>query len=101
MVAADDEPASILEALENGEFYSSCGPEITDFFIEDGVTCVACSPAASVQFVSLRYPLPCRCDPGGMLTSARCDLPEGIRYIRACVTDSQGRRAWTNPIILR
>ena len=101
MVAADDEPASILEALENGEFYSSCGPEITDFSIEDGVACVACSPAASVQFVSLRYPLPCRCDPAGMLTSARCDLPEGIRYIRACVTDSQGRRAWTNPIILR
>lgn len=101
MVAADNDPASILAAIEKGEFYASCGPEIRDFYMEDGMVHVACSPAASVQFITLRYPLPCYRSAEGTLTSASCKLPEGARYIRACVMDQQGRRAWTNPIILR
>ena len=101
MVAADNTPASILAALEEGAFYASCGPEISDFYVEDGEAHIACSPAASVQFVSLRHPLPCRRDPEGGLTHASCRLPEGLRYIRAVVKDAQGRQAWTNPIFLR
>ena len=101
MVAADNDPASILNALEKGEFYASCGPEIYDFSVEDGMVRVSCSPAASIQFVSLRHPLPCHRDPAGKLTQAECKLPEDLRYIRACVTDAQGRRAWTNPIFFR
>jgi len=101
MVAADNDPASILEALEKGEFYSSCGPDIYDFYIEDGMAHIECSPAASVHFISLRYPLPCLRSPDGSLTHACCRLPEGLRYIRICITDLEGRRAWTNPIFLR
>lgn len=101
MVAAQDDPASILAALERGEFYSSCGPEIHDFYIEDGVAHVKCSPAASVQFVSLRSPLPCRRAANGDLTHASCEVPEGLQYIRAVVKDKHGLQAWTNPIFLR
>jgi len=101
MVAGDNTPASILTALEQGEFYASCGPQIHDFYVEDGTAHIECSEAAAIQFVSLRHPLPCRRDPEGRLTSASCKLPEGLRYIRIVVTDAQGRRAWTNPIFLR
>lgn len=101
MAAAGDDPASILAALEQGAFYASCGPEIHDFYVEDGMAHVVCSQAASIQFVSLRYPLPCERAADGMLTHACCELPEGLRYIRAVVKDAQGRQAWTNPIFLR
>lgn len=101
MVAAQDDPASILSALEAGAFYASCGPQIHDFYVEDGVAHVLCSEAASVQFVTLRHPLPCRRSAEGTLTAAQCSLPEGLRYIRAVVKDAQGRQAWTNPIFLR
>ena len=101
MVSGDNEPAGILDAIEKGEFYASCGPEIHDFYVEDGRAYIACSPVRAIQFISLRHPLPCRRDPEGGLTSASCELPEGAKYIRVCITDLQGRRAWTNPIILR
>ena len=101
MVAADNDAQSILNALERGEFYASCGPEIHDFYVEDGVAHVRCSEAVSVQFVSLRHPLPCRRDPAGAMTEAECGLPQGLKYVRAVVMDAQGRRAWTNPIFLR
>lgn len=101
MVSSDNDAASILDALEKGEFYASCGPEIRDFCVEDGTAHIECSPAAAIQFVSLRHPLPCHRDPTGSMTSAQCRLPEGLKYIRVCVTDAQGHRAWTNPIMLR
>lgn len=101
MVSSEDDPASILSALEKGEFYASCGPEIHDFYIEDGVAHVECSEAASVRFISLRCPLPCVRDEAGQMPHAECKLPESLHYLRVCVTDAQGRRAWTNPIFLR
>ena len=101
MVSSDNEPASILNALEQGAFYASCGPEIHDFYVEDGVAHVVCSPAASIRFVSLRAPLSRWRDEAGTLTQAHCRLPAGLKYVRVCVTDAQGRRAWTNPILLR
>ena len=101
MVAADNDASSILDALEKGEFYSSCGPEIHDFYVEDGVAHVECSAAASIQFISLRHPLPCRRMEAEPLTSAECNVPEGLKYIRVSVVDEQGRRAWSNPIFLR
>lgn len=101
MAASEDDPAAILTALEEGAFYASCGPEIHDFYVEDGVAHIRCSEATSIQFVSLRYPLPCRRDPEGRLTYASCELPEGLKYIRVCVKDAKGRQAWTNPIFLR
>lgn len=101
MVASDNDAASILDALEKGEFYASCGPEIHDFYVEDGVVHIECSTAASIHFISLRHPLPCWRSETGELTRAHCEVPEGLKYMRVCVTDQQGRRAWTNPIMLR
>ncbi len=96
MVNAENNVPSILSALKNGEFYSTTGPEIYDFCVEDGVAKIECSPACCVEFISHRMPsiLVLATD----LTSAEAKLPKGISYIRAYVIDQSGRRAWTNPI---
>ena len=99
MVKAENNAPAILQALEDGAFYASCGPEIHDFYVEDGQAHVECSDAASVSFHTLRYPL--RRTAGEHITRADCRLPEGLLYVRAVVTDTEGRRAWTNPVFLR
>lgn len=89
---------SILSALEQGAFYSSCGPEIYDFFIEDGVAHLRCSPCQKVWF---RHGyLPSRMVSSGSepITHATLKMPSHLSYLRAIVMDAQGNRAWTNPI---
>ena len=79
MVSSDNDAASILDAIEKGEFYASCGPVIHDFYVEDGVAHIDCSEAASIQFITLRHPMPCRRSEEGTLTHAECKLPEGLK----------------------
>ena len=96
-VNADKNPSSIIEALKKGAFYASCGPEIYDFYVEDGVATVICSPAATVGFKNFRVPY--HQERGLDITAAQAKINHPLtHYIRAEVTDAQGRRAWTNPI---
>ena len=104
MVNAENNINAILEALKNGAFYSSCGPEIYNFYVEDGKAVVECSPAAKVRFHSCMHPTRIVKSPDGTLTRAEFDLEnqwEGkYKYIRATVIDKNGKYAWTNPIFL-
>ena len=43
---------SVIQALEKGDFYMSCGPEITDLFVEDGVLKLRCSDARRINLES-------------------------------------------------
>ena len=95
-VNAENNVPDILKALSEGRFYASTGPEIHDFTFEDGVARVSCSPAAKVQFISWR--MPTRQVTGENLTQAEMKIFDKAHYVRACVVDEQGRRAWTNPI---
>ena len=95
-VNSENNVPAILEALKNGAFYASTGPEIYDFYVEDGVAYVNCSEAVEIQFVHLLTPY--RLTTGEALTSASIKVRTGTDYIRAVVVDAQGRRAWTNPI---
>ncbi len=93
----------ILAALQEGKFYSSCGPEIYDFYVDQGVAHISCSPVSEIQFIHLRVPYPIfRAAPGEAgLTSGSVPLcVTSSPYIRAVVKDAEGRRAWTNPIFL-
>jgi len=98
MVNAEKNVQSILEALKRGAFYASCGPVIYDFYVEDGVATVLCSPAASIRFRHLRNPY--QDQKGIALTGAQAPIPKGQHYVRAEVTDHLGRKAWTNPIFV-
>ena len=40
---------SVIQALEKGDFYMSCGPEITSLYIEDNVLKVTCSDAVRIN----------------------------------------------------
>lgn len=100
MVKADElSDYSVINAIRNGEFYASQGPEIYDFFVEDGTAHVKCSPAARITFItyetrgrSFEYDV--------LQTEASLELRAGVGYVRAEVTDAEGKKAWTNPIFI-
>ncbi len=46
--AADLSYGSVIAAMEKGDFYMSCGPEITDLYVEDNTLKVTCSDARQV-----------------------------------------------------
>lgn len=98
-VKAEKNVPSILNALKNGEFYASCGPEIYDFYIEDGQVCINCSPVS--QIILRNFSCPHRLLRGSNLTGGQFKLRDLCTdYIRVEIVDAQGRRAWTNPIFL-
>lgn len=91
----------VMTALRAGSYYASCGPEFLDVQISDGVAEVRCSPVREIQFM-------CRgasgrsiyAEEGAELTSARWECAKAAGYLRVQIADAQGRRAWTNPVVL-
>ena len=43
---------SVIQALEQGDFYMSCGPEITGLYVEDNILKVTCSAAQKVSLLT-------------------------------------------------
>lgn len=99
MVCAENTINAILTALKEGRFYSSCGPEIHDFYVEDGKAVIICSPACKIRFHSDMHPTRFFYSGDGSLTRAECNV-NGYQYVRAVVIDQNGKYAWTNPIFL-
>lgn len=101
MVNAENKLSSILQALENGAFYSSCGPVIHDFFVDEGRRAqLSCSGAVSIAFCYGGSPYRVVKNVNGPLFQAGSRIPESYRYVRAVVRDEKDRLAWTNPIFL-
>lgn len=104
MVKAEKDLNAILKALENGEFYSSCGPEIYDFYVEDGKAVIDCSPASKIILHSDMHPNRMEVDKNGLITHAEFDIENywagPYDYVRISIIDKDGNRAWTNPIFL-
>ena len=104
MVNAENNINAILKALEDGAFYSSCGPEIYNFYIEDGKAVVECSPVSKIRFHSDKHITRVTNSSDGTLTRAELDISGGWQgpydYIRATVIDKDGKHAWTNPIFV-
>lgn len=113
---------AFLEALAAGRFYATSGPRITSLVIDDGVLTVRTSPVRSITALAnphygaqvtagsrnfayharrLRTPdgqtLEGLTD-GELLTGATFRWSPGVRYVRLMITDTNGRRAWSNPI---
>ena len=104
MVNSENDVDSILDALKNGRFYASTGPEIYDFYVENGYVHVKSSPVVEINVRNFWSPYPLIRPKEGeeTLTEASFLLERGagVPYIRAIVKDAQGRRAWSNPIWL-
>ena len=104
--AAELTQGAILDALEQGHFYASSGPQIHDLQLEGDEIYVRCSPAVAIDFIG-NGPLCHRvvAPPGETLTEARYKLGERypgsekfLRYVRVACQDTLCRWAWSNPI---
>lgn len=94
-------PDAVLHALRTGAFYSSCGPEIHDFGVQDGKAWVQCSPASEIHFIaSGPHGSSVYADDGPLLDQAEVPVHPHMRYVRAEVVGPDGQRAWTNPVFL-
>lgn len=102
MVNAENNINAILKALKEGKFYSSCGPEIYDFYMEDGKVIVECSPAAKVRLNTDCWPSIVLKSEDGNMTRAEFEINPNrdYPYFRATVIDKDGKHAWTNPIFI-
>ena len=92
-----------LAALEKGEFYSSCGPEIYDFYVDEDKVILECSPVSRARLHSDMHPNQVRVDENGNITRAEFTLNHWAGpydYVRASIVDKDGKQAWTNPIFL-
>jgi len=108
--------AAVLEALRNGCFYASSGPEIHDVQVDDEDVDVRCSPARSVRLRSGVWD-GCGVNAGplemnwrgqvtersqdGLITAARFELPEFHGWGRVEVLAADGGRAWGGCHVLK
>ena len=97
--ARDRSPKAILEALKTGSFYTSTGPAIYDFYVEDDEVHVVTSPCERI-YVGGKHRAHQRIL-GRHVTEFVCKLRgnEG-GMVRCEAMDASGRSAYSNPIFL-
>jgi hypothetical protein len=93
---------AIVAALDAGEFYASTGPEIRDIRREANALVIELPPATGGR----RYRVVFIGDGGGVLSTsyenpARYAFSGTENYVRARVEDSNGLKAWTQPVFRR
>ena len=91
--------AAILEAMERGDFYASTGVELTDYQVSDkSITIVINEERTSkyrVQFIGK----------GGRILGEAITSPAVYQfrgdeaYVRARIIESNGKLAWTQPVM--
>lgn len=98
--ATDFDTQSIIRALRAGRFYSSQGPEIHIRRVSDTKVKVFCSPSVKVVFLSNLVWTNGRVVRGEDIIEAEYSICPGEKFIRAEVTDAEGRMAWSNAIVI-
>ena len=93
------EPAALMASLEAGDFYASTGVELEDYRVGEGTVHVRVRPAGDTRYRSTLV------DATGVVatvngTDVRFSLSGRRGYARVTVTDSNGHRAWTQPVFL-
>lgn len=97
--AREAEPQSIVRALRAGRFYASeTDSEVHISQLPSGRVQVSCSPAMRIEFFTDSQTEGSRRFVGQDLVFAEYVPQDNERYVRAEITDMNGRRAWTNPI---
>ncbi len=110
MIAApDNSPESLLNALKNGNFYSTQGPEFTRLEMKGNVFEAEFSEAVEAVLISKfsagrMATVPDWPFPGDRktVTSMRIELPpEFPGVVRCKITDANGKSAWSNPLVFK
>ena len=96
MVNAENNVKAILEALKKGAFYSSCGPEIKDFYVDDeGVAHIEASECEKIIFQCDKHPSKKFTAKDTPLVKAELNLKDDYDYIRVTIEDKNGKKAWS------
>lgn len=94
-------PDSLLKALENGDFYSSTGVELIDYQIDKNSVTIKINEQKwskyRIQFIGKNGKVLLETIKNPALYKIRGN--EG--YVRARVLESNGKMAWTQPIMLK
>lgn len=97
--ARDRSPKAIIEALKTGSFYTSTGPAIYDFYVEDDEVHVVTSPCERI-YVGGKHRAHQR-KLGRHVTEFVCKLTgKENGMVRCEAMDASGRSAYSNPIFL-
>jgi len=98
MVKAEkNTPDALLEALKEGAFYSSTGPEIHDIRITRHSIEVDCTSAVNILVQGCGSPM--ASVRGEAMTTGQVSRERltGSPWIRITIIDRMGKRAWSNP----
>ncbi len=102
MVEADAvEAVGLLEAIRREAFYASNGPEIHVERVSDTEVRLTCTPVSKIAFLSNGVWTDGRMVRGEALTGATYRIKPHETYLRAEVTDREGRMAYSNILRLR
>lgn len=88
---------TVTEALRNGNFYATTGPEIHELYVEGDKLYVKCSDAVKIMMntgiraANAAYPTD-----GGFVNEAEFQIKPGHGYVRITVKDARGECAYTN-----
>ncbi len=91
----------ITEAIRRGNYYSSCGPQITSLKMEGNALRAVTSPVRFVRIVGpgilgKRVAAP----EGELITEASVELPCEWKYVYLEIEDAAGQRAWSNNLFV-
>ena len=98
VIKADSlEYKTITNALVNGNFYASCGPEIRELWFEDGFIHINCSDARCIRMATGRRRSCAEYGKdGNAVNSASFKVEYEDAYVRLTVVDKAGKCAYTN-----
>lgn len=92
----DMDPQGLIRAIRAGRFYATQGPEVHIEKIAPDKVRVKCSPCSKVVFQSNCVWSRGRVVSGEGVIEAEYVKYGSDRFVRAEVTDSEGKKAWTN-----
>ena len=98
--AAENTAHGIAQAIREGKFYASQGPEIHLERIDAQTLRLTCSPVEKIVFLSNIVWTRGRVVRGEDLTEATYTVRPGETFVRAEVTDKDGKCAWSQIISL-
>lgn len=98
MIKADKlEYKAITDAMVNGDFYASQGPEIHNLWFENGVVHIDCSDVKEIRFnTGVRKRKRIVAGEGETLNSAEFEIVPDCGYVRVTIKDANGKYAYTN-----
>ncbi len=88
--------ASVISALESGDFYATRGPKIDRLEIHERQVHIRCSPASKICFYTgSKHPRHVLAVAGKTVTEATVELDGRAKYLRVSVFDAEGNTADT------